>query len=272
MAMGMGMGVHVTWLGMSTDTGSFSTGGGLVLALVSVILGGAIYAVAYVARPATAGGGAALAGAGCGFAHPLFAKEALVGVLTIGRLGGALYRAGEASVIQTFGDFLGIQLRSAQMLKEQMLARLNLRELEITADFGVFARLGWNDGKTESFAFTAIDRLATGGVSVTGRRWHRPFDTFATEFTASGLSSVHAGYLAQGGHDFLIGDGRLSYRPEYIAETYYSLRVLPGVFASLDLQHVSNPAYNRDRGPVWISSIRLHVELGKTTFTGHAGP
>lgn len=77
---------------------------------------------------------AALAGAGCGFAHPLFAKEALVGVLTIGRLGGALYRAGEASVIQTFGDFLGIQLRSAQMLKEQMLARLNLRELEITAD------------------------------------------------------------------------------------------------------------------------------------------
>ncbi len=148
---------------------------------------------------------------------------------------------------------------------------LNL-EQEITADFGVFARLGWNDGKTESFAFTAIDRLATGGVSVTGRRWHRPFDTFATEFTASGLSSVHAGYLAQGGHDFLIGDGRLSYRPEYIAETYYSLRVLPGVFASLDLQHVSNPAYNRDRGPVWISSIRLHVELGKTTFTGHAGP
>jgi len=66
MAMGMGMGVHVTWLGMSTDTGSFSTGGGLVLALVSVILGGAIYAVAYVARPATAGGGAALAGAGGG--------------------------------------------------------------------------------------------------------------------------------------------------------------------------------------------------------------
>jgi formate hydrogenlyase subunit 3/multisubunit Na+/H+ antiporter MnhD subunit len=66
MALGMGMGVHVTWLGMSSDTGSFSTGGGLVLALVSVIVGGAIYAVAYVARPATAGGGAALAGAGGG--------------------------------------------------------------------------------------------------------------------------------------------------------------------------------------------------------------
>jgi multicomponent Na+:H+ antiporter subunit A len=66
MAMGMGMGVHVTWLGMSSDTGSFSTGGGLVLALVSVILGGIIYAIAYVARPAAAGGRAALAGAGGG--------------------------------------------------------------------------------------------------------------------------------------------------------------------------------------------------------------
>jgi len=38
--------------------------GGLVLAVVSLILGGLIYAIAYVARPATAGGGAALAGGG----------------------------------------------------------------------------------------------------------------------------------------------------------------------------------------------------------------
>ena len=68
---------------------------------------------------------------------------------------------------------------------------LNL-EQEITKDIGVFARLGWNDGKTESFAFTAIDRLATGGVSVTGTRWHRPFDTAATELTVSGISGVHA--------------------------------------------------------------------------------
>ena len=36
-------------------------------------------------------------------------------------------------------------------------------EQELTKDVGVFGRLGWNDGKTESFAFTAIDRLATGG-------------------------------------------------------------------------------------------------------------
>ena len=57
-------------------------------------------------------------------------------------------------------------------------------EQEIADEIGVFARLGWNDGKTESFAFTAIDRLATGGISISGSRWHRPFDTVATEFTA----------------------------------------------------------------------------------------
>ena len=142
-------------------------------------------------------------------------------------------------------------------------------EQEITGDIGVFARLGWNDGKTESFAFTAIDRLATGGVSINGKRWHRPFDTVATELTASGISGVHALYLACGGYDFLIGDGRLRYGPEYVSETYYSVRVFPGVFASLDLQHVSNPAYNRDRGPVWIPSLRFHIELGKNTFAGN---
>jgi formate hydrogenlyase subunit 3/multisubunit Na+/H+ antiporter MnhD subunit len=66
MALGMGMGVHVTWLGLSSDAGSFSTVGGLVLAVVSLIVGGAIYSIAYVARPASAGAGAALAGAGGG--------------------------------------------------------------------------------------------------------------------------------------------------------------------------------------------------------------
>jgi high affinity Mn2+ porin len=140
-------------------------------------------------------------------------------------------------------------------------------EQELTKDVGLFARLGWNDGKTESFVFTAIDRLATGGISTTGQRWHRPFDTAATELTVSGISGVHALYLAHGGYDFLIGDGRLRYGPEYISETYYSARIFPGFFATFDLQHVSNPAYNQDRGPLWISSLRFHLELGKDTFT-----
>jgi high affinity Mn2+ porin len=139
-------------------------------------------------------------------------------------------------------------------------------EQEITKNIGIFARLGWNDGKTESFAFTAIDRLASGGISVTGAKWKRPFDTFGTGLTVSGVSGVHAAYLAAGGLEFIIGDGALRYGPEYVSESYYSARIIPGIFATFDLQRVVNPAFNRDRGPVWIPTFRLHVELNKDKF------
>jgi high affinity Mn2+ porin len=132
---------------------------------------------------------------------------------------------------------------------------------QISRDVGLFTRLGWNDGKTQSFAFTAIDRLASGGVSVKGTTWRRKEDVVATSFTAGGLSGVHALYLARGGLDFLIGDGKLNYAPEYVWESYYSARLFPGFFATFDLQRVDNPAYNHDRGPVWIESIRLHMEF-----------
>jgi high affinity Mn2+ porin len=133
---------------------------------------------------------------------------------------------------------------------------------EIFRDVGVFTRLGWNDGKTEDFAFTAIDRLAEGGVSVKGTRWKRKDDVVATAFAAAGISGVHAVYLAEGGLDFLIGDGKLNYAPEYLWESYYSARVVRGFYATFDVQHYNNPAYNHDRGPVWIESIRLHIEFG----------
>jgi len=135
-------------------------------------------------------------------------------------------------------------------------------EQEVTHDVGFFVRLGWNDGKTQDFAFTAIDRLASGGVSVKGARWKRKDDVAGTAFIASGISGVHAVYLARGGLDFLIGDGRLNYAPEYVWESYYSARLFPGFFATFDLQHDNNLAFNHDRGPVWIESLRLHMEFG----------
>ena len=134
---------------------------------------------------------------------------------------------------------------------------------ELVKDIGVFGRLGWNDGKTESFAFTAMDRLASAGVSVKGSRWKRPEDVVASAITAGGLSAVHSQYLALGGYDFLIGDGKLRYGPETAWESYYSARLFNGFFATFGASHYDNPGYNRDRGPLWVGTLRLHLELAK---------
>ena len=134
---------------------------------------------------------------------------------------------------------------------------------EVTKDLGVFGRLGWNDGKTESFAFTAMDRLAMAGVSMKANRWKRPDDVVASAITVGGLSAVHSQYLAMGGYDFLIGDGKLRYGPETAWESYYSARLFEGFFATLGAVHYDNPAYNRDRGPLWAGTLRLHLELSK---------
>jgi len=104
-----------------------------------------------------------------------------------------------------------------------------------------------------------------------GNPWRRPFDVTATVLTVSGISGVHSLYLTRGGHDFLIGDGTLRYGPEEVWESYYNARLYPGVFLTFDLQHVANPAFNRDRGPVWISSLRLHLEFGKESFSHRGG-
>jgi hypothetical protein len=133
-------------------------------------------------------------------------------------------------------------------------------EQSVSADVGVFARFSWNDGQTETYAFAEIERSVTAGVSVKGRRWRRENDTVAVGWAMNGISDAHRDYLAAGGVGFLIGDGRLSYRPEQIVEAYYSLAAFRGVWFTLDAQHVVNPAYNADRGSVDILGFRAHVE------------
>ena len=134
---------------------------------------------------------------------------------------------------------------------------------EVAKGIGIWGRLGWNDGKTESFVFTAMDRLASGGVSVSGARWRRPDDVAASAVTVGGISGVHALYLQRGGLDFLIGDGTLRYGPETTWESYYSARAPAPRFHDGGRAAHRNPAYNRDRGPVWVASLRLHVEMAK---------
>jgi high affinity Mn2+ porin len=132
---------------------------------------------------------------------------------------------------------------------------------EVTKDIGIFARLGWSDGHTEAWAFTAIDRLAEGGVWINGRKWCRPNDQFGLAFNMNGLARDHRNYLAAGGLDFNIGDGKLNYGREMILEALYNLGVTRNILFTLDFQEVWNPAYNEDRGPVTIFQGRFHIEF-----------
>lgn len=134
-------------------------------------------------------------------------------------------------------------------------------EQEITADLGAFLRLSLNDGATESWAFTEVDRSAAFGVSLKGTRWSRSSDTVGLGFALNGLSGAHRDYLAAGGLGILLGDGRLRYRPEKILECYYDVK-LPLKYTNLmfGYQLVGAPGYNAQRGPANIFSARFHFE------------
>jgi hypothetical protein len=134
-------------------------------------------------------------------------------------------------------------------------------EQQLPFDARAFVRLGWNDGATESFAYTEVDNTILIGGDLKGTHWSRPDDQLGLAFVTNGLSDLHRTYLALGGKGFLLGDGMLHYGREDIVETYYTARAYRGVSPSLDVQLIERPGYNRDRGPVAVGSLRLHLDL-----------
>jgi high affinity Mn2+ porin len=137
---------------------------------------------------------------------------------------------------------------------------LNL-EQALTDDAGLFLRLGWNDGKTEAWAFTEVERTMALGVSSGGIAWGRPFDHLGVGFAWNGIGGDHRAYTAAGGYGFMLGDGRLTYSAEKVLDAYYSLAPVEGVYLSVEAQRFWNLAFNRDRGPVTVVGARLHLEF-----------
>ncbi|MDD5250802.1 MAG: carbohydrate porin [Rhodocyclaceae bacterium] len=140
-------------------------------------------------------------------------------------------------------------------------------EQALSADLGAFLRASRNDGQSETYAFTEVERSLSGGASIKGTAWGRPGDVVGLGFVRNGLSAAHREYLANGGLGAFIGDGvppaGLSdrYDAEQVVEGYYSARVAKGIWVSLDYQRARNPGYNAERGPVNFVGARLHLEL-----------
>ena len=91
-------------------------------------------------------------------------------------------------------------------------------EQNLTRNLTAFARGGWDNGKTESFAYTEIDLTFAEGLRVNGTKWHRKQDRAGIAFVSNGIKKDHQNYLAAGGLGFLLGDGKLNYGRENILE------------------------------------------------------
>ncbi len=144
----------------------------------------------------------------------------------------------------------GAQKYGLGLLVQQQLGRVS-----------AFARAGWNDGQTETFAFTEIDRSFSAGAELAGAAWNRPADRAALGVAVSGLSDAHARYLAAGGKGFQLGDGGLSYAWEAVAEAYYLAGLGRTFELTADVQGIANPGMNSVRGPAVVLGIRLHAHL-----------
>jgi high affinity Mn2+ porin len=132
---------------------------------------------------------------------------------------------------------------------------------ELTGTLGGFARASWNDGRSETWAFTEVDASESFGAEWKPARWGRAQDRWGVAAAANELSNPHRRYLSNGGVGFMVGDGALHYGPELIAETYYRFPVREHLFVTPDYQFLVNPGYNRDRGPVSVWAVRVHAEF-----------
>jgi high affinity Mn2+ porin len=137
---------------------------------------------------------------------------------------------------------------------------LNL-EQNLTSHLTAFARTGWDNGKTESFAYTEVDQTVSMGVGAAGSWWHRKQDRAGIAFVTNAIKKDHQNYLADGGLGFLLGDGHLNYGRENIVESYYTAHLWRGLYIAPGVQHINNPGYNRDRGPALVPTFRLHAEF-----------
>ena len=147
--------------------------------------------------------------------------------------------------------------------------------------FRAFGRIGWNDGKNESFAYTEVDNTFEIGGDVRGtalappRRSRRPgvrqqrHLQRARRVPAAGRLRIHP-RRRSGLHDQRASTparlptrpaATLSYARETIVEQYYNFHIWGGAFAAEDVQFVANPGYNSARGPVWVLSLRGHLEF-----------
>lgn len=142
-------------------------------------------------------------------------------------------------------------------------------EVPIAEDAGLFLRTSRNSGDLETYAFAEIDSQFALGGQFTASALGRGHDRWGMAYAFNSLSGAHQTYLNNGGQGFFLGDGQLNYDTERVFEAYYRF-ALPELglrmgklqsALSAGFQYITNPGYNRDRGPVTTYTVRWHSEF-----------
>ncbi len=128
---------------------------------------------------------------------------------------------------------MGVYRDAVAQFKEGLVPDITNHPWHITRKYGfginleqnlmryvtVYGRWGWDNGKTESFAYTEIDSTFNQGLGFNGALWHRRQDRAGIAVVTNGIKKDHQVYLADGGLGFLLGDGGLNYGRENIVES-----------------------------------------------------
>jgi hypothetical protein len=134
-------------------------------------------------------------------------------------------------------------------------------EQYVARDIGVFSRAMISDGKTEVDAYTSTDRSFSLGVLAKGSSWSRSRDLTGIGINLGWISRPHINYLQLGGIDGFVGDGHINPASETALDAFYSFNYRKVFWLSGDYQRIVNPAFNADRGPVDIFSLKIHGEF-----------
>jgi hypothetical protein len=134
-------------------------------------------------------------------------------------------------------------------------------EQEVTDSLRLFGRFGWNEDQHESFAYSEVGQTILVGGDYNGHGWSRPNDKAGAAFVSNAIKRDHQNYLHYGGLGFLLGDGGLTYAREDIVEWYYNAHLWRGLFGMVGGSYIVHPGYNRDRGPLYVPTVRAHIDF-----------
>ncbi len=183
-------------------------------------------------------------------------KIKLLGFVTEARLGGYQEAVALAASSGAPPDVALVRRR-----REKAGLSLNL-EQPVSDEAGLFLRAGFDQGNSETYDFTDINRSLSGGAALQGGAWQRPDDSIGSALVVNFISEAAKRYFAAGGLGVLVGDGRLdNAAAEMIWESYYRLQLTAALALTADYQLVNHPAYNHDRGPVSLLAARAHLQF-----------